>query len=160
MKIFIKDCKFNKSLDKYYINSESYLELYSKEGIFKVNNSFVKLNIIDKNVSIFENYYKSLTLLVDHSTICYEKVSQLPVDHISLSIKKCYFGTNPKSKLKLVIEYNTELNTELNTEVNVFPFSQECNMLPINFYFEILDEIDINNDSIKQELTVFLSLLN
>jgi len=162
MKIFVKNYdikslhKFMKLLDKYYISSEINIQLYSKEGIFTVdNNNFLKMNTIDKEIVVVKNYYKSFTLLIDHSINTYENSNQLPVEHMAFTLKKCCFATNNKSKIKLIIEGNNDIANSTNMS-----FSKEYNMVPSNFYFDISDEIDINNDFVKQELNVFLSLLN
>jgi len=162
MKIFVKNYdiktldKFMKLLDKYYISSEINIQLYSKEGIFTVdNNAFFKIKTIDKDIVVVKNYYKSFTLLIDHSINTYENSHQLPVEHMAFTIKKCCFATNNTSKIKLIIEGNNDIENSTNMS-----FSKEYNMVPSNFYFDISDEIDINNDFVKQELNVFLSLLN
>ena len=153
MKIYIKDYniktvasklplfkKYNKSITEY-------MEIYSTEGIFLIDNSqFLRLNYLDCQIQTINNYYKNFSLLIDPTTIILEKIHQLPTEHIVVPVTKQIFYIDNQSPIKLIYE-----TTSGNTSHDIIPY---------NFYFELNNNIDINNELIKKELIVFLSLFN
>ncbi len=85
MRIFIKD--YNKKklsdfmvlLNKYYMNSEQYIEIYSKEGMYKINDKeCLKIISFDKEPKIFNNFYNNNSIFVDYSKLTSEKTNQIP----------------------------------------------------------------------------------
>ena len=167
MKIYIKKYKPQnilkklKILDEYYINTKNSIEIISNEGIFYVNDkNFYKMNIIlDKLSELRSN---DLELLLDKSVFKNETVHYLPLNHINTHVTTFYYSINPKSKIKLVIEGKYEINPDETIEnVNKKIITNKYyNFSPINFYFEVQNEITdfelLNND----DLNVFLSVLN
>ena len=134
-----------------YINTETYIQIYSIDGIYKINdNQFKKLNIIDKEIEILQNYYNNYTLILDKSFFIEENVHSVNPEHISIKIKRCFFKINNISPIQLVIE--GPVNEDLTSNKHFFK--------PNDIYFETNNNIDINNDLIKKEIIVFLSLLN
>lgn len=161
MRIYIKDYNLKKMHNiitllnksgKFDILETQCREIYSKEGIYviSIHNNIEKLNICDKEIITIENYYNNNTLLIDNSFIVKENVHQIPPEHILQDLTRYFICTNQKSPIKLVIEYSND-----NDNDNI-----KDNPLPFNFYFESKNEIDLNNESIKKEIIVFLSLLN
>ena len=157
MRIFIKDYKLNvlvsklPLLDKYKNKIDILYEIYTDDGIYHVDSSNIyKLAVNDKPIEFYKNYYESLSLIVDNSTVHKTKENHLPVDGIENCIKNTYYSLNSNSKIKLLIQLDNNLYD--NDENNI-----------INFYFEINiedEDIDLNNYFIKNELNVFLSILN
>lgn len=134
-----------------YSGSETYIQIYSIDGIYKISdNQFKKLNIMDKKIEILQNYYNEYTLIVDKSFFIEENVHSVNPEHISIKIKRCFFKINNCSPIQLVIEGPE--NEDLTSNKHFFK--------PNDIYFETKDNIDINNDLIKKEIIVFLSLLN
>ena len=157
MKIYINnlniDILFNllHRFDDKYIDSETYIQIYSIDGIYKINdNQFKKLNIIDKEIELFQNYYNNFTLIIDKSFFIEENVHSLNPLYEYIKIKRCFFKTNKSSPIQLVIE--GPVNEDLNSNKHFIK--------PNDIYFEINNNIDINDDLIKKEIIVFLSLLN
>jgi hypothetical protein len=161
MRLFIKDYNnkklsdFTGLLDKYYNTSENYVDIYSKDGIYRINQKdCLKINTIDKEIHTINNYYKNETIMIDYSIFLTEQVYQIPSEHISIPIKKYNYSLNKNSKIKLIIEH-------INIDKSHQTFFTNGNITnSIYFYFEIPDELDINNNIVKEELFVFLSLLN
>jgi hypothetical protein len=134
-----------------YVDSETYIQIYSIDGIYKINdNQFKKLNIIDKEIELFQNYYNNITLIIDKSFYIEENVHSVNPENVSIKIKRCFFKTNKNSNIKLIIE--GPINEDLN--------SNKYFIKPNDIYFETSENIDINDDLIKKEIIVFLSLLN
>jgi hypothetical protein len=134
-----------------YIDSETYIQIYSIDGIYKINdNQIKKLNIIDKEIELFQNYYNNFTLIVDKSFFIEENVHSINPEHISIKLKRCFFKSYQKSNVQLVIEGSINEDLTLNKHF----------IKPNDIYFEINDNIDIKDDLIKKEIIVFLSLLN
>ena len=148
--LFNKSCKFD-------ILETQCREIYSKEGIFviSIHNYIEKLNICDKEIITIENYYNNNTLLIDKSYIMKENVHQIPPEHILHNLTRYFICTNQNSPIKLVIEYSNDNDYIKDNKLN-----NNDKPLPFNFYLETKNEIDLNNDLIKKEIIVFLSLLN
>ena len=151
MKIFIKDYNLSKLnnilkiLEKYLIKTTVHYDAFSHEGIYQIDNSNIyKLTQNDKRIKLCEKYYNNFTILVDSSEVIKVKENQIPVDSIIIPIKNMYYQLNSNSKIKLLIQQNN--NTD--------------ELMLIDFYFIIDEEMDIHNIFVKNELNVFLSLLN
>jgi hypothetical protein len=150
--------KILERLEKYTISKESIVHVYSKEGIYQVNeNQIYKLYVnsekIHENVVLNksddeDNDDKIVTLVIDDCVIEKVLVHQIPYEHINipLTIHKYSLNKNKNNKvgLMLVIEF-IENNGN--------------NVKPINYYFECHSEIGYNNLPME-DINVFLSLLN
>jgi hypothetical protein len=147
---------FNKS-GNFDILETQCSEIYSKEGIYiiTIHNNIEQLTICDKEVITIENYYNNHTILIDNSSIMKQNVHQIPPEHILQKITRFFICTNKNSPIKLVVEYNNDIDNIKDNKLN-----NSNSQLPFNFYFETKNEIDLNNESIKKEIIVFLSLLN
>jgi hypothetical protein len=162
MKIFINHLNLDalpellKSLNNNYINSETYIQIYSSDGIYEINNSLSKKLIpIDSDIKILENYHDNFTLIVDESYYGVEEVFQINNDHISRKMKKCFFELNKNSKIKLVIEGEVLDDKHFYKRI-----SNEYGIAPNDIYFELPEKTNINDALVKNELIVFLSRLN
>jgi len=152
-----------KYIDKYLIKSEEYIQLYSPDGIFVIDeNNTLKLKPVDHDVIVLNNFYNEFTLIVDPSFFIVEKVIQMPTEFISVRMKRDTFASNTNKTqgvIQLVIE--SEINTQ--TE-NGFSFLNknifENEFKPKDIYFELPNGTNIDNILVKEELIVFLSLLN
>jgi len=162
MKIYINHLNLDavpellKSLNNNYINSETYIKIYSTDGIYEINNSSSKKLIPqDSDIEILENYHENFTLLVDQSYYGVEEVFQINNDHISRKMKRCFFELNKNSKIKLVIE------GEILDDKHFFKrISTDYGIAPNDIYFELPEKTNINDALVKNELNVFLSCLN
>jgi hypothetical protein len=157
-----KVSKILEKLEKYIISKESIVDVYSKEGIYQVNeNQTYKLhvksektheNIVLKKSDDEDDDDKIVTLVIDDSIIQKDLVHQLPYDHINipLSIHKYSLNKNKNNKLglMLVIEFIENKDSKGN------------NLKPINYYFEYGSEIGHTNNLPTEDINVFLSLLN
>ena len=138
-----------KSLSKYKVKSEEYWKIYSSEGIYLVDEkSTFKLKPVDHDIIILKKFYEEFTLIVDPSFFIIEKSTQIPSEHISIKIKREIFELNKnniikQNSIKLVIE---------SEQINEY--------IPKDIYFELPNDSNINDDLVKEELIVFLSLLN
>jgi hypothetical protein len=156
MKIYINNLNIEilptimKLFNDYYINSKTYIQIYSIDGIYEIDESSVtKLNCFDNDIQIFKNYYDNFTLILDPSYFITEKVNNINPEHISTRMKRCVFGLNKDSKIKLIIEGELFEKTANNCDIN-----------PKDIYFEMPNNTDINDALVKKEIIVFLSLLN
>ena len=111
MKIYINNFNIDvlssimKSLSEYFVSSETYIQIYSEDGIYQIDdNSIKKQNVIDKEIEIFKEYHEDFTLITDQSYYTLEKVSCLPSEHIANNVKRCFFTPDKNFALKLVIE--------------------------------------------------------
>jgi hypothetical protein len=155
MKIFIENYTLlnlnNKipSLKKYLVDTKQQLEITSNEGQYYINESKVyKITVSDKDVVVHKKYYNDYNLLLDYSYTVLVETNQIPNHNIEIIYKYYYFALNKLSKLRFVIQTIYDINDEIN------------NISPIDFYFEKEGDIEINNIFFKDEINVFLSLLN
>jgi hypothetical protein len=169
MKIYIDDYnpytlsnKLNK-LKKYLVNTHQYIEIYSDDGIFYIDDlGIYKIIIIQDETIKYTSIQTNCRFLIDRTKSYKENVTTIPLNHINNTIHKYEYKLDLKSKIKLVIEGTIDPNNNidqtdhisnnLNNESNIF--------IPNNFYFEILDKnIDFNELFDNNDLNVFLSLL-
>lgn len=150
MKLFLKDYNILNIkniihlLDKYLVNKTIYYDVYSSEGHFIIaTNNIYKIEHIDKSCKIYEKYANNLSIIVDNSITNKKEIHQIPEDSIVIPIKNLHYAIDKKSKINLVIQ-----------------MSSECDETILDLYFEINEDVDVNNIFIKNELNVFLSLLN
>jgi len=155
MKIFIENYTLlnlnNKipSLKKYLVDTKEQLEITSTEGQYYIDESKVyKIIVSDKDAVVHKNYYKDYNLLIDYSYAVLVEKNQIPNHNIEIIYKYYYFALNKSSKLRFVIQTIYDINDEIN------------NISPIDFYFEKEGDNEINNVFFKDEINVFLSLLN
>ena len=148
MKLYIENYSIQKmkenmkNLHEYLKNTSKYLEGYSKEGIYCIkNNKMYKIKNIDSKIQKHINYYKKYTILVDNSNIYSELAHQINFDHILLETTLLSYSLPNNPSIKLMIEMS---NPDIIRD----------------FYFEIPENSDIENKLFKEELIVFLSLLN
>jgi hypothetical protein len=161
MKIYINNFNIDilssimKSLTEKFISSENYIQIYSEDGLYQIDNSSIKKQIIiDKEIQIFKEYYEDFTLIADPSHYTFQKVNKLPCHHLLSNVKRCFFTPDKKSPLKLVIEGTILEETACNKVSNIY------NMNPYDIYMEVDEDINLNDELVKREIIVFLSLLN
>jgi len=155
MKLFIENYSFSNltaiipSLKKYLVDTKQILEITSNEGQYYIDNSKVyKIIVNDKDIVIHKKYYNDLNLLIDNSCAVMIETNQIPNYNIEILYKYYYFALNKSSKLRFVIQTIYDIADEIN------------NIDPIDFYFETEGDVEINNIFFKDEINVFLSLLN
>jgi hypothetical protein len=157
MKIYIQNFNIDilpdimKQLAANYTHTESYTIIYSECGIYRIDDdtTIKRMVCLDKDIQILKNYYNELTLIADPSYYTTEIVNNIQPQHISTSVKRCFFEINEKSKIQMVIEGEETKNVNVNSLIN-----------PYDIYFEVPNNIDINDALVKKEIIVFLSLLN
>lgn len=127
------------------INTESYVKLYTNEGIYRIENKNIyMLDTIDKDIKKYNNYYNYYTLIVDSSYFRKNIVSCIHGDkHLSFQTKKNIYKINKNSSVQMIIKY----------------IYKNERIIPNDIYFELNIDIDINDNFIKKEIIEFLSLL-
>ena len=151
MKIYINNYNIDnlskklKGLNEYLINKTNSIEIYSDEGIYLVDeNNIYNITYLDRPIQKI-NYTDSIEMSIDLSTTNSIIVNQLPSDNIILKLATYTYKICPRSKVKLIINFTLNKNMEYK---------------PYNFYFDVLDDIDINGPIFKEDINVFLFHLN
>jgi len=155
MRIFIQNYSLSKLINKisllkpYLVDTTSKLEIISNEGQYYIDNSkSYKKVVSDKSAKLYENYYNDLGLLVDYSEIIIVETNQIPNYNIEMMSTYFYFALNETTKTKFVVQAYDVVTDDLTT------------IRPFDFYFETEGDVEINNMFFKDEINVFLSLLN
>jgi len=171
MKIYINHFNLDilpdliKKLTEYHVKTEEYTLIYSLDGIYIIDHiSTIKLNPIDNNIIILNNFYNDFSLIVDPSFFIVEKVVQIPSEHVTSMMKRDIFSlnknkTNPSNKkscIKLVIEFENVSEDTLYLNKN----KTENDVLYKDIYFEMPNGTNIEDSLVKEEIIEFLSLLN
>ena len=142
------------ALDKYYADKKIIHEIYTDEGIYCVNDKNIcKLYITDNNITEIPNYIDDHNVIIDCSTIQYKEQKQLPYEHLFLSTIEFHYHVSHRSPIKLIIRGNYDVSIDEN------PQDRYKYFIPNDFYFEILDRIDVNGQICKDEINELLSLL-
>ena len=151
MKIYIDNYNNEKmfkklaSFNKYLLNKTNVIEVYSDEGIYLVDpNNIHKITYLDKPIKKIR-YLDKNDFIIDSSETKLTMVNQIPSDCIILKMETHNYQLNTKSKIKFVINFALIKNLDYSLH---------------NFYFDVSDEIDINSPLFKEDINVFLSLLN
>ncbi len=134
-----------KKLDKYLENKSNILKIYSKEGIYEINeNNTLKWKITEGDIE--NKKINDIDCLIDYTQIKKEDVCQIPFEHITIPLSILTYSLNEKSHFKLIIEC---IQIKNNNE----------NLKPINFYFQINEKINNQIINFMQDSSVFLSML-
>lgn len=131
---------------EYMTNSEKYIELYTNEGIYHIEDKKIySLETCDKEIKIFDNYYNNFTLIVDPSFFQKQPYSSIHGDtHLALQTNKTIYKMNASCEIQMVIKY----------------ILNEDKFIPNDIYFESEKNVDINDVFIKKEISEFLSVFN
>jgi len=161
--IALKNKLTNFDLDKFHKKTILRNELVSEDyGRHIIENDTIWREEPNFNQEIFiiKSVFKN-DLLVDNTDYKMLQItSQLPINYILTKMTIYEYQTNPRSKLKLVVECLNEPAAAQNA------FFQQNNkadtvIVPINFYFDYNSKtIDISDQFLKEEINVFLSHLN
>jgi len=138
--------KISELFKEHLIKTDNYIELYTNEGIYRIEDKIIYfLDIIDNDIQKFEKYYNNFTLIVDTSFYNKKNTSSIHGEtHLSFQIIEKYYKFDIFSPISLVIKYNLD----------------KTKLIPSDIYFESQKNININDVFIKKELIEFLSVLN
>jgi len=179
MKIYIENMPLKKVkdklkvLDKYYKDHNSVIEVLSESGVFIVDNhNIFKINYHDDKLSKVENYLNKFDLWIETVNETKEKVFNLPLNHVSSQIVIIEFKIINTSSVTMIIEGSFSLDEtshekelaktkDLNDEKQFYKKRMEYENYKVdNFYFKVDDNNYPLKNKVKDELNVFLSLLN
>jgi len=150
MKFFVEEHTVinPKKIEKLLIEKRNMIEIYSKEGIYHIDeNKTYKLMIKNEGTERI-TMLNGNTLVIDKSNVEKKETHQIPVDHISIPITRyIYKLKDSKTPIKLLIDYvdSNDLGESLDR--------------PINIYFYNDDRDSINQYDIEI-ISEFLSKLN
>lgn len=152
MKIYINNLNLELTCDLLELfkdklkKTHQYIELYTNEGLYYIDDRLIYfLDITDKDIQIFENYYNKFTLITDYSFYEKNTISSIHGEtHILFKIMENHYKLDNYSTIYLVIKYNLDNQKIILNDI----------------YFESQKDIDINDVFIKNEIIEFLSLLN
>lgn len=136
--------------------TESYIQVYSTDGIYQITPSSIKKQIsMDCDIEILQDYHENYTLIVDKSYFIEEDATQVEPVHISKQMKKSIFETTKGSPIKLIVEFETVEGKNVFYKNKTSP-----TLVPNNMYFEMSNNLNVCDALVKKELIGLLSLLN
>ena len=155
MRIFISNYNITKLtnyipyLKKYLVERKKKLFITTSEGEYYIDNTNIyKVYVIDKEPVLYEKFYNDMNLLIDYSCETLIETNQIHNHSVEMLYTYYYFALNKASRLKLVIQaYGDDIDNLNNIRIT-------------DFYFETEKECEINNLFFRDEINVFLSLLN
>jgi hypothetical protein len=149
MKIYINNFNLNIATEiqnlliNQLVHTEKYIQVYTNECVYQVEQKNIfKLEPVDKDIIVYENYFDEFTLIVDPSYFDKKPISNINgIKHFHTVVTKNYYKFDNNSKLKFVIE-NLENSTNIKNDV----------------YFEIDEDIALDDLFIKKDISEFLFL--
>lgn len=135
-------------LKEHLCHSEIFVKVFTDEGIYKIyNNKTLHLNVVDKDIKLYKNYYNNLTLISDSSYFREEPVFSIhgTGEHVAFEIQQLQYKLNKKSKCIFVIEHAV---------------NKTGKPVPMDIYCMTEEDVDLDDLVIKEELIEFLSMLN
>jgi hypothetical protein len=151
MKLYIENYNPKKLLDKmsnlkeYLSEKKNVIFIYSEDGIFEISeNNIYQLEPFSEKIQriTLDNH---TYFLIDYTEIKRELSNYIPAQHngIETTIEK-YTLTKGKNNLQLII-YLSKQNEK---------------WVPYDFFIEMDNNENLTNNFVKENLNVFLSLLN
>ena len=143
MKLYIENLTINNIIenDKLYINNNCYNKIYSKEGIFTIeNNNIYRLDFIeDNNPRIYPCLIDNYNIICDLTKITKNKVFQIPNNHKFYEYKEYIIKSSSNSIVSLIILTSNNI---------------------IKDHYFITNENDINNHFLKNDIIELISYIN
>jgi hypothetical protein len=131
---------------------------YSEQGIYQVTNKDIfKLNVITENtqrIMACTNNNNNVPWILDKTCFSREKVYQMPVEHVKITLMQYIFSQSPESKVRFVVDIllnNGEVIPLKDDHGDMF--LREKNI--VDFYFDIYDNADIPWQEINEFLLVW-----
>jgi hypothetical protein len=138
---------------------------YSEQGIYQVTNKDIfKLNVITegsqriipcaKNSDMPCAKNSDISWILDKTCFSREKVYQMPVEHVKITLMQYIFSQSPESKVRFVVEMILINDGDiLLKDDHGDMFLREKNI--VDFYFDIYDNADIPWQEINEFLLVW-----
>jgi len=159
MKIYVEEIQPKKitrekllRLEEYFSIKKDILEIFSEKGMYLVENEKV-WKLFPTNEKMNKLTENDVTFLIDESNVEKKICSQIPMEHAC--IETTIFIYHSKN-VKLVVEGFYEKN--ISTKMTIDKYDS---FITTNFYFEPKNvNLDISNPFMKNEINVFLLMLN
>lgn len=159
MKIYVEEIQPKKitrekllRLEEYFSIKKDILEIFSEKGMYLVENEKV-WKLFPTNEKMNKLTENDVTFLIDESNVEKKICSQIPMEHAC--IETTIFIYHSKN-VKLVVEGFYEKN--ISTKMTIDKYGS---FITTNFYFEPKNiNLDITNPFMKNEINVFLLMLN
>ena len=120
------------------INITQYKDIYSSDGIFRIQNDNI-YQLIPQDKPIEKTIYNNTEFIIDKSYFSFRnEIYCIPIIHLEFNIEYIEFKLNNKSKISLIIEKN--------------------NNIIIDTYFYTKE--NILHNYFKDDILIILSLLN
>ena len=119
----------------------NYQDIYSSDGIFRIQNSNIT-KLIPQDVATENFNYNNKEFIIDKSCYIFRKnIYSIPYEHINFQIQQLEYKLNKNSLISLIIRYHK------NKIIDIY-FSTKNNLC-INLKNNIIEYISLFND-IKQ----------
>ena len=117
---------------------------YSEQGIYQVTNKDIfKLNVItESSQRIMPCANNNIPWILDRTCFSREKVYQMPVEHVKITLMQYIFSQSPESKVRFVVEIilNDEILLKEDGDIVLrekIPLKDVSEQNIVDFYFDI-----------------------
>ena len=166
----ITNIMLSKKLEDYFRNKKSFIEIYSDEGIYNIENNKIyklKYNNNNENIKKIINFFKEketarYNLIIDYSQIEKEECFQISTNHISRKIEIFKYSLCEKSNIELIIKgnyVNKEIELESGLANHYLSNDKYKNFEIFDFYFNVKREMDINDINLRDDIIFFTDIL-
>jgi hypothetical protein len=155
VKKVLKILKKNRTIQKKLHCTENITEtFYSEQGIYQVTNKDIfKLNVITESSQ--RTIYENVHWILDETCLSREKVYQMPVEHVKITLMQHIFSQSPESKVSFVVEILLKDEMCLKNDGETL-LKEEIPLNIVDFYFDV--SVKHSNDIPWQEINEFLLL--
>jgi hypothetical protein len=132
-------------------NIITYNDIYSSEGLFRIQNNNI-FQLIPNDISVIYTKYNNTDFIIDKSYYIFNKnIYCIPYNHIIYNIEKTEYKLDNKSKITLIIEKFTKDSIKDNIK--------DINKDNIKDIYFITKE-EILHDYLKINILEYVSLIN
>jgi hypothetical protein len=135
--------------DQYYSGSSTKSDIYSAEGVFTIENGKlykIVINDVKTKTKEYKQNQNNFGLIVDESYETKCDASQVPVDHVTITLTSFFYKIHPKSTIQMVVI--GEKRTPTPQSESKITNNTYDEFVPYDFYF----------DGVGEDISVFLSM--
>lgn len=159
----------SKNIEPFFRKKNSVCEIYSPEGIYILqNNKTYKMSCEKgkkprKVLNYFDENSKYKNIIIDYSLVKNDtQYYHIPLEHVCCKTETFIYSRSEKSQVELLVKgFYQKKEIELNKkETNHYLNTDKyLNLVVTDFYFNIKDDLELNDINLRDDLEFFYNLL-